>query len=358
MIRVAFYAPLKAPTHAVPSGEREMARNLIAALQSAGCQVDLVSEFRSLEKTGQIDVQDALIRKSNLEARALVQRAGWDIWVTYHSYYKAPDLIGPTVCAELEIPYTVIEATRASKRLSGPWAAFERRAQAVCDQADVLFYVTERDAVSLREHLRADQRLVHLPPFLPWKNLPEKAPSHRDPIILIVGMMRNGDKLASYRIASEALQYIAEGSWRVEIVGDGPARQEIEQLLAPLGAKVSFLGQLDREAVLAAYDRARAFLWPGVNEAFGMVFLEAQAAGVPVVAENRLGLCDVVSSDGMFSQGNVEALANELTLLLNDPKHHARRSRLARKKIEANHLIGVARETLWGALRPLVTEGK
>ena len=46
-MRIGFYAPLKAPDHPVPSGDRQMARHLMAALGAAGHGVELVSRLRS-----------------------------------------------------------------------------------------------------------------------------------------------------------------------------------------------------------------------------------------------------------------------------------------------------------------------
>ena len=46
-MRIAFYAPLKAPTHPVPSGDRRMARLLMAALEAGGHHVTLASTLRS-----------------------------------------------------------------------------------------------------------------------------------------------------------------------------------------------------------------------------------------------------------------------------------------------------------------------
>ena len=46
-MRIAFYAPLKSPRHPVPSGDRQMARLIVRALEKAGHQVSLASELRS-----------------------------------------------------------------------------------------------------------------------------------------------------------------------------------------------------------------------------------------------------------------------------------------------------------------------
>ena len=127
MTRVAFYAPLKPPDHPVPSGDREMARNLMAAIAAGGGQVDLVSHCRVHDKTGDAACQAEARARAATEIARLVPALGADgtaLWVTYHNYYKAPDLIGPAVSAALGIPYVQIESTRAHKRLTGPWAGF------------------------------------------------------------------------------------------------------------------------------------------------------------------------------------------------------------------------------------------
>ncbi|CUH51240.1 glycosyltransferase family 4 protein [Shimia marina] len=358
MARIAFYAPLKSPHHPVPSGERQIARNMLQLLRHEGHDPVLASELRSFDKHGDLALQERLLTEAEADVARLItqgQRAGWHAWVTYHSYYKAPDLLGPAVSAALGIPYLLIEATRASKRLGGPWDRFERRAAAAIDAADAVFHFTERDAVALREQGRVDQRLVALPPFLAMEALPAPATAGQ-PVILVAGMMRAGDKLSSYRIVAEALARMPEGDWQVEIAGDGPMRAEVEALLAPFGARVRFLGQLDAAGMAQAYARARVFLWPGVNEAFGMVYLEAQAHGVPVVAEDRPGVNEVVDPQGLRSIGKPAELAAEMTQVLSDARYHQQRAARARDRVAAQHLLPAARERLWGVLAPMLEE--
>ncbi|MGR3711597.1 MAG: glycosyltransferase family 4 protein [Shimia sp.] len=354
MSRIAFYAPLKSPHHPVASGERTIARNLMTALQRPDCDVDLVSEFRPLDMTGDAAVQAAFLAEADQIAAQLIAQGGWDAWVSYHCYYKAPDLLGPVVSKALGIPYVLIESSRASKRLGGPWDAFEQRVEVACDAADVLFHFIARDAVALERDLRPHQRLISLAPFLGREDLPAVA-TPSGPVILMTGMMRKGAKLASYQVAAEAMSQL-EGAWLVEIAGDGPMRDAVAELMAPFGDRVRFLGALDAEGMAAAYGRARAFFWPGVDEAFGMVYLEAQAHGVPVVAQDRAGVNEVVEGGGLSTIDAPEALAQALSRLLNDDAHHAARAKAARAHIAERHLIGAARSTVWEALFPLIPE--
>ena len=354
MARIAFYAPMKSPNHPVPSGDREMARGIMAALgdPARGAEVELVSEFRCYDGKGDAAAQVRLFAEAEAEVERLLDKGPWDAWVTYHNYYKAPDLLGPKVAKALGIPYILAEATRAAKRLGGTWDRFARASDAACDTANAILYLTALDAEGLAPYRRDDQPFVHLPPFLMRETLPD-AP--QGATILSVGMMRHGDKFASYEIIAGALAHLP-GDWIYEIAGDGPARAEVEALFARFGDRVRFLGELNADEMQQAYQRALVFLWPGVNEAFGMVYLEAQAAGVPAIAQDRPGVRDVVPSSGLVRVGSEGELANAVAVLLRDDTVWASRSQEAQDLIRERHLLGSARHTLWSVLDPLLEE--
>ncbi|MEX0304918.1 MAG: glycosyltransferase family 1 protein, partial [Leisingera sp.] len=239
--RVAFYAPMKPPHHPVPSGDREIARNLMGLLSGSGADVQLASDLRVYDKRGNAEIQAEMRQRADEEtARLIREMPETDLWVTYHNYYKAPDLIGPAVARARGIPYVQIESTRAKKRLTGPWSGFAEAAHAAADAAAAIFYFTEQDRFALNRDRCGGQTLTHLPPFLPLEALPGK--STLDGPMLAAGMMREGDKLHSYRIIAEALTHLP-GSWRLDIAGDGPGRPKVETLMAPFGSKVRFLGQ-------------------------------------------------------------------------------------------------------------------
>ena len=119
-MKIAFHSPLKSPHHPVPSGDRLMARLLIAALERAGHQVDVASDLRTFMR----EPSAAALAAVQAEAEAEIQRIShlWrrdgapDLWFTYHLYYKAPDLIGPGLAAEFSIPYVTAEASYSFRR--------------------------------------------------------------------------------------------------------------------------------------------------------------------------------------------------------------------------------------------------
>lgn len=359
MPRVAFYAPMKPPTHPVPSGDRAFARALMAAIATNDVEVNLVSTVRTHESKGDPARQAILRAAADAEATRLIDQFAAeppDLWVTYHNYYKAPDFIGHAVTSALGIPYVQIEASRAKKRLTGPWGAFATAAEAAIDAADMVFYLTANDLITLERHCPQEQRLINLKPFLPRDELPAAAdPARNRPRMLTAGMMRHGDKRGSYQIIAETLACLNDTGWQLDIAGDGPARPEVERLMAPYGDRVQFLGQLDAEQMADAYSHAALFFWPGMNEGFGMVYLEAQAAGVPVVAQDRPGVRDVLAP-GTYPapHDGPAALASQITRILKDAELCRTLGATARKSIARNHLIGSARATFWSSVTPLL----
>jgi hypothetical protein len=357
MRRLAFFAPMKPPGHPVPSGDRAMARALIRALEWNGAaRVDLASETQLRDGAGCREAQDRLFAQAHAETGGLIDRYRADppdAWITYHNYYKAPDLIGPAVCAALDIPYVQVESSRARSRLAGPWARFAAAAEAATDAAALVFYMTTADAEALTRDRPVPQRLAHLRPFLDRTDLPAQAAL--DGPILTAAMMRSGDKLASYRIIAETLALLKTPGWRIEIVGDGPARAEVETALAPFGDRIRWTGRLDGDALAARYGAASVFFWPGVNEAYGMVYLEAQAHGLPVVAQDRPGLRDVVTMQQLTPpEGGAADLARRIDTLLADGHQRAREGAAGRDAVARNHLMPQAAATLHAALDRLL----
>ena len=61
-----------------------------------------------------------------------------------------------------------------------------------------------------------------------------------------------------------------------------------------LGDRVLFAGRIDRDRMFELYSGADLFVFPGINESLGMVYLEAQSCGLPVVAYDNGGIPEVV----------------------------------------------------------------
>ncbi|MBT5047872.1 MAG: glycosyltransferase family 4 protein [Rhodospirillaceae bacterium] len=356
-MRIAFYAPLKPPTSPRPSGDRGMARALMAALELAGHEVTLASLFRSRDATGDADRQRRLRQLGErLAARYLARNATQrpDLWFTYHVYYKAPDWIGPLVSRALDIPYVVAEASHAPKRAGGNWAIGHAGAEAAIRTADRIVGINGANAPCVLPLLDDPARLTPLAPFLDTAAFTisrRKTPAiDGGPLLMAVAMMRAGDKLASYRVLADTLTTLADRPWRLEIVGDGPARAEIETLMAPLGPdRVRFLGQRAAGDMPALLAEADICVWPAINEAYGMALLEAQAAGLPVVAGDAGGVSEIVQhgvTGLLAAAGDADALAAALNSLLADPSRRDTMGRAAMDKAARQHSLETAARRL------------
>lgn len=302
-MRVAFYAPLKAPDHPVPSGDRQMARLLMAALRLAGHQAEVVSRLRSFISTPDLDGQARIEAAAAREADTIAAR--WstsglpDLWFTYHNHYKAPDLLGVRLAQACGLPLVMAEASHAPKR-AALWRAWHTAAETATRAAQLHFCFTRRDRAGIADLLRPGARLVDLPPFIDGAAWPPpdrgSAPDGQVRLVTIA-MMRHGDKLNSYRFLAASLHHLLDRDWSLTIVGDGNARPEVEAAFAGIPAsRLQWRGALSAQGVAEALGQSDVFVWPGFGEAFGLAYLEAQALGLPAVALDVAGVASVIRS--------------------------------------------------------------
>jgi glycosyltransferase involved in cell wall biosynthesis len=361
-MRIAFYTPLKPPDHPTPSGDRRVARLLLDALRLADHEPFVASHLRSFDPVGRAFRQKKIRAHGRQAADRLIARwraqpeAAPGLWLTYHLYYKAPDWLGPTISAALGIPYVVAEASFATKRAGGPWDIGHQAVEAALRRADRVIGLNTADRDGVLPLLAQPERYITLPPFLdatPYRDH-GKTPSPAggagvgwgsSPRLITVAMMRPGDKIASYRVLGAALSRLLDLPWSLEVIGDGPARAAVEAASAPLGDRVRYAGALDETAIATRLAEADIFVWPAINEAFGMALLEAQASGLPIVAGNSGGVGDIIA-DGetglLAPPGDADAFAAAVRALLIDPERRAQFGAAARDKVARAHDLPAA----------------
>jgi glycosyltransferase involved in cell wall biosynthesis len=131
------------------------------------------------------------------------------------------------------------------------------------------------------------------------------------------------------RYLLEAFEQIQEAfpAYRLVIVGDGPLGPELKAYAQERGVRAVFLGALPAEQVRECLDQTRVFCLPSITadngdaEGLGIVILEAQAAGVPVITSARGGAQEgIVHGRTGFAHAekDVPALRDALLALLRD----------------------------------------
>lgn len=126
----------------------------------------------------------------------------------------------------------------------------------------------------------------------------------------------------------QAMEIVQKSSPDSELVviGDGPLRSELETMARQLSIRVKFVGQAPRSTVKEYLGISRLLVLPSITnengqyEAFGMVVLEAQSSGVPVVTSARGGLEGIIDGHTgfAFSERDYAALADRILKVSTD----------------------------------------
>ncbi len=352
-MKIAIYCPLKSSYHPVPSGDRLMARLLMKAMRISGHEVEVVSELRSFVREPEGAVADDLQRSAEEEIDRI--SALWsangkpDIWFCYHPYYKARDLLGPHLCRGFGLPYVTAEASYSPKRNETGWSQVQAKLLDDLRFASTNICFTKRDREGLS---KVDEviRTAMLQPFIDASLLSAARPKPVGNRLATVAMMRPGDKLGSYRALAEALALLPdELEWTLDIVGDGSERETVKSLFGAIQSeRLIWHGEKTAEEIAKILSHASLYLWPGHGEAYGLAYLEAQAAGLPVIAEKTAGVPEVVM-DGetgvLTPSGDPQTYATAIRELL---QNDARRQAMAEK---ARHFATVERSLDKAAVR-------
>ena len=156
-MNICFYAPFKHLAHPDPSGDQTIGKGLYRYLERQGHRVWTVGTLRcrwiywSPRRFLQIPVERRRAIRS-------VHRKRPDLWLTYHTYYKAPDVIGPAVCRRTRLPYTIFQggyATKRTRRIK-TWPGCWLNTRALCSAAHV-FTNKRIDRHNLRRVISADR---------------------------------------------------------------------------------------------------------------------------------------------------------------------------------------------------------
>lgn len=172
----------------------------------------------------------------------------------------------------------------------------------------------------------------------------------QEQVLLFAGRSNSPDKGADLLVAAADLLWRKGHAFRLVFAGPFWLPPVPTSVLAPYSARVTILGTLSRPALFAWYRSSNVLVVPSRYEPFGLVALEAQTVGTPVVASAVGGLADVVHpSIGRrvpMDSGQVrpDALAAAIVSVLRQPDHRAElASWTARTFSEGQHIARLAR---------------
>ena len=350
---IALYTPEAPPALMEPFGPAALARNMVTALRRANFDVLMATRF--MPGHGFDNERGARLRTVGAGLAARLARrinkrpaeARPAAFLTLRINGGAPDLIAPVVARACNIPYVQIRAGAAE---TDPHFEIGQRPIAMGEGAQTEFplFIDETPfSMAVPDAMRPSYRAMigggyGLDTALPW--------------IIAPAMMRT-EKLDSFRLLAAALTKVIDRRWQIIVAGDGPAKAEVAEMLFPMGfERVRLVGTLraatDLPALMAAADICA---WPAMGEALALAGLEAQAAGLPVVACGGTGASGYVRMDetGLLAPpGSADIFSRRLAALLDDADMRRRMGAAARANVQARHAIGPAAEKLARILGP------
>lgn len=175
-------------------------------------------------------------------------------------------------------------------------------------------------------------------------------PAHR-PLVVYVGRLHPVKGVDVLIESWASLTKQARGGARLIVVGDGPAREDLERRSALLGVheSIAFVGE--RSDVKVFYRAADLFVLPSRSEGLSNAFMEAVACGVPVVASDVGGASDLLSngfSSGLVPVEDPTSLALKIGECLADPTGHREQARVLRETVMASMDVRAVAEQLEG----------
>ncbi|EGB15491.1 glycosyl transferase group 1 [Pseudodesulfovibrio mercurii] len=334
-MKIALCTPFKALDNPSVSGDVTIARDLRDALAGLGHEVVPVPFFPAKE----IWKRPARWLPAYRAMGRMTEAArGCDAWLTYGSYYKAPDIFGPVCTARLAIPYAIFQASYALNRgrKLATWPGFRLNRRAML-RADHIFCNRANDLCGCGR-LLPPERFSPVRPGLPaglfarddtaGTRLRRAWGAEHARVVLSAAMMRAGVKAEGLRWVFRACADLVRQGRDVvlAVAGDGPCRPELEaEARALLGERVHFLGLVERRELGGFFAAGDLFAFPGLKESVGMVYLEAQRCGLPVVATDDEGAPMVVAHGrtGLITGANIEDFTRGVDELVRDPERCA-----------------------------------
>jgi glycosyltransferase involved in cell wall biosynthesis len=208
------------------------------------------------------------------------------------------------------------------------------------------------------ERAREFYRLPRLPSVVPelidlaeWRRLLAQHPAESTRFtVLYVGRFYRRKRVDVLLRAAALLRSHIPGL-EVRLVGAGPCAEPLHRLAAELQLDgiVTWLGDVSRARLIAEYNRCHLFCLPSVQEGFGIVLLEAMAAGKPIVAARAAAIPEVAPHGLLVAPDSAEALAAGMEELYRASDQRAVQARAGVQWVEQFDAPRVARLFLQAA---------
>ncbi len=151
---------------------------------------------------------------------------------------------------------------------------------------------------------------------------PKKINKRKEKTLIYLGRLTKSKRVDDVLRAFDVIRKSEPGA-RLWIAGSGPEEKQLKYLKKDLGLseQVGFFGRVSQKKKAELLSKAHLMLFPAVREGWGLVVLEANACGTPVVGYNVPGLRDSIRNgvNGfLVKEGDINAMARQAMELLGD----------------------------------------
>lgn len=228
-----------------------------------------------------------------------------------HAHFEELGYMAATLSDEIHVPFVVTEHSSDifEKVISKAYSHILHESHS---KADRIIAVSNSLKMSIYRHTGA---VVEVVPNLVSDEFVFSKKTHSKFVFVSTAAL----------IESKRVQYVVEAFGQLqkdyedvllEIIGDGPKQNELKILAKQLGiaGKVHFNGALPRRQIAEIYKNCDCFVLPSAFETFGVVYIEAMAAGLPVIATRCGGPEDFITEKNgiLVEVDNVEALKDAM----------------------------------------------
>jgi glycosyltransferase involved in cell wall biosynthesis len=189
--------------------------------------------------------------------------------------------------------------------------------------------LTQEDKKAWESNISCKVPIIAIPNPSPFPPLPK---IKEERVVLAVGRLTYQKGFDRLLDAWQSVQVQLRADWKLRIVGSGELAQQLRQQVKKLQLQDSVELLPSTKAVEMHYEQAAIYCLPSRFEGFPMVLLEAQSFALPIVAYDcKTGPAEIVTKQSgiLVEEGNIEALADALQLLMQDQTQRQEMSRHA-----------------------------